>query len=91
MNSVFVMQEHKENLIRDACHYITYQRHGVEDPECTKLLANPSLDTAKLISYDYDADMCGCPTCTRFDKILPIPAKMNEHGGISGGNPFLGC
>ena len=37
MESLFLLQVHKENLIRDACHYITYHNHGDEEYECTKV------------------------------------------------------
>ena len=81
IDSVFAMQVHKETLIREACSYITYQNHGVEEEECKILLSNPSLDVGPLISYDYDKDMCSCLTCEPFDKILSIPAAIND--GIS--------
>ena len=82
LDSTFLMQVHKENLIRDACNYLTYLNRGDVEEECVKMLANPGLSTAKLKSMDFRKDMCNCPTCTNYDEIVPIPAKLNGNGGI---------
>ena len=78
LDSIFLLQVHKEALIADACSYITYVQHGKVEDACTKLLENPSLDAGKLISFNYKKDMCDCSSCTRFEKFLPIPAAMNS-------------
>ena len=82
MNAAFLMQVHREALIKDACHYITYTNHGQELPVCTELLANPSLDAGRLTSYKgfTTEDMCkgdGYET----KKVL-IPARMNRGKAI---------
>ena len=67
LESVFLMQWHKETLIREACSFITYQNHGVVTTTCATLLKDPSLSTQDLISHNFADDICQCPTCTRID------------------------
>ena len=54
------MQKHKEKLVRDACHFMTYYNHGIQRDECTKMLKNPQSKADKLISFKDDSslDMC---------------------------------
>ena len=82
VESVLLMQMHKETLIREACSYITYMNHGTEEEACTELLANPNFDAGRLISYNYENNMCECSSCTQDDKAVLIPAAVNNGNGL---------
>ena len=85
------MQKHKEKLVRDACHFMTYYKHGNQMDQCTAMLKNPQSKADKLSAFkDSALDMCGkCSTCTIVDDYVNIPAvtdtsklKKGERKGI---------
>ena len=77
MESRCLLQLHREDLVREACSYITYAKHGAEIGACANLKENPDPDLGDLISYNYHNDMCKCSGCTTIEKFVQIPAAVN--------------
>ena len=76
LNSKFLLQSHKETLIKDACSYITYKNHGKEEPVCTELMENPYKDASRLTAYKFDTDMCAGSTRNVGITFVSIPAML---------------
>jgi hypothetical protein len=57
-NSLLLLRLHKLTLIDDACGTIQYLNHGKAELFCEDLKQRPDRDLIKVISYNFEKDMC---------------------------------